>query len=281
MDVSPTGQSCGAIVTGLDLSGPVDPNTVAALRSAWLEHHVLVFPEQKLDDDALEAFAEYFGPIGDDPFIAPLPGKKRIAAIQRAADETSRIFAEDWHSDWSFMTTPPAGTCLYGVTIPPTGGDTLFANEHLALEQMPEDFRQRLEGLTGQHSAGGAYATDGKYSDAKYDGSMDIRPSDSARAVHNHPLIRNHPETGRPGLFAGSYVFDIDQVPRGQAQDLLTELQAWLARPEFVYRHQWQSDMLVMWDNRSVLHRATGGFEGHARLLHRLTVSDDQAFYLN
>ena len=156
----------------------------AEIRSAWLVHHVLSFPDQHMSDDDLEAFTVAMGGFGDDPFIAPIPGREHVIAIERRADETSSLFAENFHSDWSFQAVPPAGTCLYGIEIPPVGGDTLFANQHLAWEQMPDDLRTRVEGLVAIHSAKLPYAPKGVYgdNDAK-DRSMTIVPSDAAEAM--------------------------------------------------------------------------------------------------
>ena len=134
--VTPSGQTCGAQVRGLDLSKPLTTAEVADIKKAWAEHHVLSFPDQELTDDDLERFTQYFGTLGDDPFFRPIEGRRYIAAIARYADETTPIFAESWHSDWSFKASPPIGTCLMGITIPPKGGDTLFANQHLAFEKL-------------------------------------------------------------------------------------------------------------------------------------------------
>jgi taurine dioxygenase len=273
--VEPTGQACGAVVTGVDLRRPLAEATVAAIRAAWLEHHVLAFPGQPIDDDDLERFTRCFGPFGDDPFIAPIPGREHVIAVRRGADETAPLFAENWHSDWSFQARPPAGTCLRAVTVPPSGGDTLFADQHAALDAMPPDLRARLDGRRAVHSARGGYAPSGMYGDAdrRTDRSMDIRPSESATATQLHPIIRHHPETGRLGIFGCvGYIVGIDGLPDDEARELLVELYRWQTRDEFVYRQRWEPELLVMWDNRSVLHRATGGYEGHARELHRTTI---------
>lgn len=275
VSVEPSGQVCGARVTGVDLSSPLDAATVVDIRTAWLEHHVLAFPEQHLTDDDLERFSRYFGPFGDDPFIAPIDGREHVIAIRRRADETAPLFAENWHTDWSFQERPPAGTCLYGITIPPVGGDTLYADQHAALDAMPADLRSRLEGRMAIHSARGGYAPSGMYGEAdqRTDRSMDIRPSDAAMATQLHPIIREHPETGRPGLFGCiGYIIGIDGLSDEESRAVLSELHEWQTRDEFVYRHRWEPEMLVMWDNRSVLHRATGGYAGHDRLLHRTTI---------
>ena len=279
LEITSTGQACGAVVRGVNFCDDVSTETLKTIRVAWLKHHVLTFPSQKLNNNDLVRFAEYFGPIGDDPYFAPIDGHDRIAAVRREADETAPLFAEVWHSDWSFMNTPPAATCLYGLNIPLVGGDTLFANEHKAWEEMPESLRQKFLGKMACHSAKRAYSKEGRYSEDTYKGSMSIRPSDTALASQNHSLIRPHPETGRLGVFGGSYIYDLEETTKDEAGELLVELREWLDRPEFVYRHKWENDMLVLWDNRCVLHKATGGYEGHARLLYRLTIADDPKYY--
>lgn len=280
MQIIPSGQACGASVIGVDLGQPLDTDTVTSIRAAWLTHHVLAFPDQAMSDDDLERFTRYFGPFGEDPFIAPIEGREHIIAVQRKADETSSLFADAWHTDWSFQTRPPDGTCLYGITIPPVGGNTLFANQHLALAEMPKDLRARLEGRRAIHSAMLGYAPEGLYgkADSKTDRSMTIRPSDAARGSQSHPLIGAHPETGEARVYGClGYIVGIEGMPQGEALKLLQELHAWQTRDEFVYSHPWAPGMLVMWDNRSVLHKATGGYEGHDRLLHRTTIGSTEA----
>jgi alpha-ketoglutarate-dependent taurine dioxygenase len=275
IDVQPSGQTCGATVTGVDLAAPLDAATIAAIRAAWLEHHVLAFPDQRLSDDDLERFTLCFGPFGDDPYIAPIDDRHHVIAVCRRAAETAPLFAENWHTDWSFQEHPPAGTCLYGIIIPPYGGDTLYADQHAALDAMPSDLRERLTGKLAIHSARGGYAPSGTYGDAdqQTDRSMAIRPSETAMATQLHPIVCDHPETGRPGLFGCiGYVIGIDGMTEVEARPLLTAWYAWQTREEFWYRHHWEADMLVMWDNRSVLHRATGGYDGHDRVLHRTTI---------
>lgn len=275
IQVTPSGQACGAHVSGVDLTTPLHEDEVARLRDAWLEHHVLVFANQAIDDDDLERFTLYFGPFGDDTFFGPIPGREHIAAIRREADETLPLFAEAWHTDWSFQEKPPQGTCLRSVTIPPTGGNTLFADQHKALDAMPSDFRKQLEGKQAVHSAKLPYSPNGAYgtSDQEAGRSMDIRPSEEAFKQQLHPIIRPHPETGRLGIFgAFGYMVGIDGMEDEKAIALLRELYEWQTRPEFQFRHSWQPDMLILWDNRSVLHAATGGYEGHERVLHRTTI---------
>jgi taurine dioxygenase len=275
LEIAPSAEACGATVTGVDLAAPLTPGLVTDIRAAWLEHHVLAFPGQAMSDDDLETFTIAMGGFGHDPFIAPIPGRQHIIAVERLADEISPLFAENWHSDWSFQARPPAGTCLYGIEIPPVGGDTLFANQHTALNEMPNSLRSRIEGKMAIHSAKRAYAPDGFYGEgdtAKR--SMDIRPSVEAEATQLHPLIREHPESGREGLFSCfGYIVGIEGMDDAEAVPLLLELYQWQGREAFQYRHKWTSGMLLMWDNRSVLHAATGGYDGHHRLLHRTTIA--------
>ena len=274
MRVEPSAQVCGARVTGVDLAAPLDAETIAAIRAAWLDHHVLAFPDQQMDDDALERFTLALGGFGEDPFFAPIAGREHIAAIVREADEQTPLFAENWHSDWSFLERPPAGTCLLAIEVPPVGGDTLFADQHAAWDTLPAARQAELEGLTAIHSAKLAYAPDGTYGARDTGRSMAIRPSDVANATQAHPLIAAHPETGRKGFFSTlGYIVGIEGMSDAEAFALLRELAQWQSRDEFVYRHQWEPRMLIVWDNRSVLHRATGGYEGYRRELHRTTIA--------
>jgi len=274
IEVTPSVQACGAKITGIDLSAQLTREQIREIRSAWLEHHVIYFTDQNLVDDDLERIGSYFGTLAEDPFFAPLPGRTYTAAIRREANDTNPIFAEGFHSDWSFMPTPPIGTILYGLDIPPGGGDTYFINQHKALSEMPEELRAKLDGKLAIHSAKYAYSPTGFFEDEANMGSMDIVLSDTAYDEHMHPLVQAHPETGKMGLFGAPavYIVGIDGMEAAEAQALVGEMHNWQTQEQFVYRHQWQNGMLTLWDNRSVLHRASGGYEGYRRELHRVTV---------
>jgi taurine dioxygenase len=242
-----------------------------------LEHKVVAFPDQQLTPEQLVGFSEQFGAIGEDPFFGHIDEHPKVAAIQREADETTSIFAEIFHSDWSFMPVPPAATALYGLTIPPVGGETLFADQVAACEQMPEALRAKVDGLTAIHSAALGYAPDGAYGEADQEQgrSMKILPSEKALETQEHPLVRVHHETGKRALYSSAaYIKGFVGLEKDESDSLLLELYAHQSRPEFIYTHRWQVGMLVMWDNRSLLHAATGGYDGHSRLLHRTTISD-------
>ena len=277
LSIKPTGASCGAIVSGVNLSQELSSDLVAELRAHWLEHKVLIFPDQPISDENLERFTLYFGEFGDDPFFGHIDGHEHIAAIQRNADEKTSIFAEIFHSDWSFMEIPPAGTVLYGITIPPIGGNTLFADQVAAYENLPDELRAKADSLTAIHSAELGYAPNGVYGkdDQQSGRSMKIIPSESAREKREHPFVRVHPETGKKALFSSAaYIQAFAGMEKAESDKLLMQFYAHQTKEEFVYSHPWQKDMLVMWDNRSVLHSATGGYDGYDRLLHRTTIGD-------
>jgi taurine dioxygenase len=275
MRVTPSGSACGARVTRIDLAGDLSPTLVADIHAAWLEHKVLAFAEQThLDDDALERFTLAMGGFGEDPFFDPIEGRQNIAAIKREADEKSSLFAENWHSDWSFLPQPPSGTCLMAVEIPPVGGDTLFSDQAAAFSALPEERKDYLRSLTAIHSASRGYAPDGLYGDNDKDRSMSIRPGEAALARQAHPLVKPHPETGEEVLFCSvSYTVGIEGMSDEEALMLIIELHQWCEQERFIYRHRWEPDMLVLWDNRCVNHKATGGYEGYRRELHRTTIA--------
>lgn len=275
--VEPSGAACGAVVRGVDLTAPLDAAALAEVRAAWLAHGVVAFPDQPMSIEDLERFTLALGPRGDDPFIAPIPGHAHVVEIRREADEKAPIFAESWHSDWSFLPVPPAGTALLSAVVPPVGGDTLFACGEAAWDALPAADRDALRSLLGVHSARRGYARDGMYGehDRARGRSMAIRFGDDALATRLHPIARVHPETGRTALFVSpGYTIGIDGLPDAEAADVLRGLFEHQKKPEFVYRHRWSPDMLVLWDNRRLVHAATGGYEGHRRLLRRITIAE-------
>jgi taurine dioxygenase len=142
---------------------------------------------------------------------------------------------------------------------------------------MPAGLRKKIEGKKAIHSARAGYSPDGYFGNQEQeaDRSMRIIVSEEARDTQRHPIIRSHPETGVEGLFGCfGYIIGIEGMSDDESRDLLMEVYNWQTRDEFIYRHSWQKDMLVMWDNRSVLHKANGGYDGYDRLLHRITIAE-------
>jgi taurine dioxygenase len=278
LTITPQAAPCGATVRGIDLRQPLGDELVADIRTAWLQHQVLAFPGQDLSLEDLERIALHFGPFGSDPYFGSVPGHPHIAQVRRDADETTRIFAETWHSDWSFLPLPPQATLLYGNVIPPVGGDTLFANQYAAWEALSPAMKALLQDKQGIHSARRGYARDGMYGERDKGRSMAIKFDDSALATQLQPIARVHPETGRTALYVSpGYTIGIEGLADAEAQPLLMELFRHQVREDFIYRHRWQAGMLLMWDNRCVIHAATGGYDGHARLLHRITLAERAA----
>lgn len=275
VEIIPTDQACGAEIRGIDLTRPLSDSERESCISALLTHKVIFFADQNLDDDGLERASLQFGPFGDDPFIAPIAGREHIIAVCRKANEKAPIFAENWHTDWSFQEQPPAATCLFGITVPPSGGDTWYADQVAAAKALPSELRRAIAGRQGIHSAKLPYAPEGAYGDADRatDRSMDIRADRSAEATMLHPLLSPHPESGAERIYGCvGYLIGIEGIPDNESLEILMALLEHQTQPEFVYQHQWKPKMLTLWDNRAVLHRATGGYEGHDRLLHRTTI---------
>jgi len=267
----------GAFIRDMDLTQPLDSATLNALRQTWLQHQLLVFPDQPMSITDLERFAHGMGPYGEDPYFEAMPGHPHVAQVRREANETTRIFAEAWHSDWSFMPSPPAATVLLGSIIPPHGGNTLFANQYAAWDALPDDVKTRLRDAMGIHSARRGYSKDGAYGekDREAGRSMAIKYDDSALKTQLQPVARVHPETGRIALYVSpGYTLGLEAWPQKESDDMMMYLFQHQARPEFVYSHRWSTDMLLLWDNRCLIHAATGGYEGHRRLLHRITIAE-------
>ena len=263
----------GVEVTDFSLADLTEEN-ISFLRSKWVEYGLIVFPKLPLSHDEFKDFALSFGDFGDDPFISSLPDYPNIAEIKRSANEKATPFGGTWHSDWSFMKKPPSATLLHSKIIPPVGGNTLFANTEKSFAALPEDMKKRLRNLKVIHSAKIPYADDGFYALEKEERSMKILPSKEAKATFSHPMVKIHPETNKECLFINPvYTINIEGLSEDESQQLLWELYEHMIQEQFVYEHVWNEDMLIMWDNRTVMHQATGGYDGYDRLLHRITLA--------
>ena len=263
----------GVEVSDFSLSDLTEEN-IAFLRSKWVEYGLIVFPKLPLSHDEFKDFALNFGDFGDDPFISSLPDYPNIAEIKRSANEKATPFGGTWHSDWSFMKKPPSATLLHSKIIPPVGGNTLFANTEKSFAALPEEMKNKLRNLQVIHSAKIPYADDGFYALEKEERSMKILPSKEAKATFSHPMIKIHPETKKECLFINPvYTINIEGFSEDESQELLWELYEHMTQDKFVYEHVWNEDMLIMWDNRTVMHQASGGYDGYDRLLHRITLA--------
>ena len=263
----------GVEVTDFSLADLTREN-ISFLRSKWVEYGLIVFPKLPLSHDEFKDFALSFGDFGDDPFISSLQDYPNIAEIKRSANEKATPFGGTWHSDWSFMKKPPSATLLHSKIIPPIGGNTLFANTEKSFAALPEEMKNKLRKLKVIHSAKIPYADDGFYALEKEERSMKILPSKEAKATFSHPMVKIHPETNKECLFINPvYTINIEGLSEDESQQLLWELYEHMIQEQFVYEHVWNEDMLIMWDNRTVMHQATGGYDGYDRLLHRITLA--------
>ena len=265
----------GIEIKGLNLNSKLPKEVIEKIRSAWLENGVAVFPNQDLTHDQFENFSLEFGNFGDDPFLGGLEEKPNIVEVKRLASEKASPFGGGWHSDWSFQSNPPAATFLLSKIIPPVGGDTLFANTQKAYEDLDDEMKLKINNLKVVHSAKLPYADDGFYATEKETRSMNIITSKEAKKEQIHPLVKTHPETQKKGLFINPvYTSRILDVPDEESFLLLSTLYEHMTQEKYVFRHKWSENMLLMWDNRTVMHMAEGGYDGYDRLLHRITIAN-------
>jgi len=269
--------NCAVKINGCELRD-LSNSQIEKIKQAWIEYSIVYFPEQILDHTELENFTASIGEFGLDPFIQPLADHPHILELERKPDESATNFGAAWHSDWSFQETPPSATILHSKVIPPIGGDTLFSDCYRAYESLSPTMQDLLKGLRATHSAGFAYSPDGILAaeEKSKTRTMKINYDKSAEQVQSHPLVRLHPESGRLALYVNPvYTTGIEGMTPEESFALLSFLYAHLQKETFIYRHHWQENMLLMWDNRCVNHLAEGGYDGHRRLMHRTTVKGE------
>ncbi|HWA59866.1 MAG TPA: TauD/TfdA family dioxygenase [Caulobacteraceae bacterium] len=277
VEVSAREGGLGAEIRGVDLSRPLPDADLAAVKDAFARHGVVWFPDQPLTHDQLEAFTLQFGEFGWDPYVAPLAQRPHILEVRREPDETATVFGGSWHSDWSFQETPPAATILHAKEVPPVGGDTLYADGRAAWEALSPTFQRMLAPLRAVHSAARPYGSKGFYAKEQGRVGMTILPSVEAEKTFTHPLVRTHPVSGRKALFVNPvYTVGIEGMTQDESTALLTFLFQHMTAERFVYRHRWSANMLTMWDNRCLMHNATGDYDGHRRVMHRTTVAGER-----
>ena len=267
--------SLGVEITDVNLNEKLTFETIQKIRSVWLDKGVAIFPNQDLTHDEFQNFSLEFGNFGDDPFLGGLDEKPNIVEVKRLASEKSSPFGGGWHSDWSFQENPPAATFLLSKIIPPIGGDTLFANTQIAYEDLDAEMKSKIDKLKVVHSAKLPYADDGFYATEKEQRSMNIITSKEAKKEQIHPLVKVHPETQKKGLFINPvYTSHICGFNEEESFLLLSKLYEHMTQEKYIYRHKWNENMLLMWDNRTVMHMAEGGYDGYDRLLHRITIAN-------
>ena len=279
-EIKNNNSSLGIEILDFDYNDIFDEKRIEELRNQWLKYSIIIFKNLELNHQQLEKFSLAFGDFGDDPYIHPIVGHKNIIEVKREANEKAQPFGGSWHSDWSFQECPPSATLLHSKIIPPIGGDTFFINTHKAYNDLTDDIKNKIDNLMVSHSAIRPYADDGFYALEKdKDRSMKIKPSPKAKEFILHPLVRTHPETRKKSLFINQvYSIAVEGMNEKDSNELLTFLFLHMDQDKYIYKHKWQENMLVMWDNRSVNHCAQGGYQGYQRLLHRTTLSGDRPF---
>ncbi|MDA9965317.1 TauD/TfdA family dioxygenase [Gammaproteobacteria bacterium] len=267
----------GVRIEGLDIGNTLSDKHIQSIRHQWVTFGVAIFPERKLSLEQYENFSQCFGAYGEEPFLIPMREHPHIVKLHRKPDEEAAHFGGAWHSDWSFQSAPPSATMLYSEIIPPIGGDTLFANTADAYDDLTNEVKEKIKDMRCIHSAKLPYAKDGVYATEVKKRTMKIHTSDEANKTMSHPLVRTHKETGRKTLFINPvYTIEIEGLSKADSDILLFELYIHMAQEKYIYRHKWEPNMLIMWDNRTVMHMAEGGYDGHERLLHRITIAGDQ-----
>jgi len=262
----------GVAITGIDLAEPLAPEPKGRILKAFRDHHTVVFPGQALTREQQYGFARNFGEVQP----SGQPGSKRhavahvISNLDKDGNPVDRsgspVGNYRWHTDKSWHAVPPLLTMLHAIELPPSGGDTEFANTSMAYAALQEKAKRRIAGMQVVFRWG---ASGGKAIVA----TRDEPPVD-------HPLVRTHPETGSKALYLGNHASHIRGLPDAEGATLLEELLQHATQRQFVYAHRWRKGDLVMWDNRCLLHRAVANYEmgKYRRVMHRSVVKGTVPF---
>ena len=282
MTIRRLGYALGAEVTGLDLKRPLDDDAAARLRAAWLEHIVLCFPGQDLEPGEQLAFCARFGELDDPMNVGALPGRPDFPFLQLIVNQPVTVqgqvlrssFASEWHSDTSYSDEPATGSFLLAKALPDAGGDTMFANAYLAYETLSPAMQRLVDGLEGVH-------------DTTLQGDFARQnPEVQAAKRKRHPpvvhrVVRIHPETGRKALYVGNRLRFFVGMTEEETRPLRDFLNAHMTRYEFVYRHRWTVNDLLMWDNRCSMHYAVQDYDrSQLRRLQRCSLRPPKTGYL-
>lgn len=270
LDVRRIGGRIGAEIVGIDLSERLDPGTVAEINSALLTHKALVFRGQRLDDAGQLRFAGLFGELTTaHPTIPSVDGQPNVLPV----DGEEGLRANRWHTDVTFVRTPPKASTLRGLVVPPYGGNTLIANTVAAYEELPRQLREFADRLWAVHTNAYDYV---RPEQADPDAAAERRKVFTSRVYRTaHPVVRVHPESGERGLFIGGFAQSVVGLSASESRDVLRILQAYVTRPENVVRVTWSPGDLVLFDNRATQHYAPDDYGDEPRLLHRVTVAGD------
>ena len=278
LTIRPLPEALGAEIIGIDLGRPLGDADFAAIRVALEDRQVLVFREQHITPDQHISFSRRFGPLEIHvQHHFHLEGHPEILIVSNVIEDGKPIGLADagryWHSDLSYMREPSLGSLLHARRLPEDGGDTLFASMFKAYETLPANLRDYIDDLQAVHDYGAR--------NRRQRAASTLRPGLTPEQENRvppvvHPMVRVHPANGRRALFVNEgFTTHIVGLPEAESTTLLTRLFQHSTEDRFIYRHRWQPFDLVMWDNRSTTHLATGCSPEFHRTLYRTTVRGD------
>jgi alpha-ketoglutarate-dependent taurine dioxygenase len=287
LDIAPLSGTIGAKIRNVDLHQPLDSSTVAAIRQALLDYKVIFLPGQHLSPAEHKEFATHFGEITNaHPVVRGIEEHREVfeidyskaremygqaAKVDRSEYETS----DKWHTDVTFVETPPLGSILNAIVIPPAGGDTLWADTQSAYEGLSQPIKDLVDGLTAVHDGNRTF---GRLLHAVGKGEWDGKEFTELTPVE-HPVVRTHPETGRRNLFVNpGFTIKIKGLTGKESDALLHFLYAHMATPEYVVRYRWEAGDLGFWDNRTTMHYAITDYGDAHRVIQRVTIKGDKPF---
>jgi len=271
-ELEPLGPHFGAIVHGLDLATVTDQQ-VAEIRAALVDRKVLFFRDQVLDDDAQVTLGRRIGELtASHPVVG---GVDEQHPEVYALDSADNGFADVWHTDVTFMRRPPLGSILRAVTLPPTGGDTNWADSQLAYDSLAAPVQRLADQLTAVHDGTREF---GYYLAQRRGGKGNEWDGETVTRLDpvEHPVVRVHPETGRKGIFVNpGFTSHIVGLSEFESRAVLDLLYAHLTKPEHIVRHRWRPGDVAMWDNRGTAHYANRDYGTERRVMHRITLRGD------
>jgi len=282
LDVTRLSATIGGVVHGVDVTRPLDPETVAAVRHALVEHKVVFFLGQAVEPGRLVALGQAFGELTlAHPVMPGLDGHPEVLEVDATRSRADPRYRDEyendtWHADVTFMPTPPLGSLLAAKVVPPVGGDTVFADQQAAYQGLSAPMRTLVDGLRAVHHGGSSFA---RFLRTNPDGGVwDGRRFTELEPVE-HPVVRTHPESGRRGLFVNpTFTSHIVGMSRRESDALLRLLYEHATSPEYLVRHRWSAGDIAFWDNRSTLHYAVRDYGNDHRLMHRVTIRGDRPF---
>lgn len=271
LEIRPIAGALGAEIHGVDLSRSLSADIVGGLRRALLDHLVIFFRDQPLSPAQFLAFARAFGTPVEYPFVKGLPDFPEIIEVKKLEHERVN-FGGIWHSDTTYLETPPMGSMLLAREVPPVGGDTMFANMYQAYETLSEGMREMLGGLRAVNCSAKADVTRTR------EDRVASSPGEARKSYEaTHPVVRTHPETGRKALYVNTaHTLRFEGMTEEESAPLLSFLFAHQVKPEFTCRFRWEAGSIAFWDNRAAQHNPINDYHGHRRVMHRITLAGDR-----